>query len=98
MAQERRFVSLCDPALILHFSLSMLGSAYTESGDDAIEEDDHDFVFDIDPTVLVDTRKLIIDEQIAEGLHSIVYKGWWVFLLQNLRYISVCASVSVFLF
>ncbi|WVZ25374.1 hypothetical protein V8G54_003918 [Vigna mungo] len=76
MAQERRFVSLCDPALILHLSLSMLGSAYTENDDDAIEEDD-DFVFDIDPTVLVDTRKLIIDEPIAEGLHSIVYKGWY---------------------
>ncbi|XP_047156394.1 serine/threonine/tyrosine-protein kinase HT1-like [Vigna umbellata] len=77
MAQERRFVSLCDPALILHLSLSMLGSAYTESDDDAIQEDDDDFVFDIDPAVLVDTRKLIIDEQIAEGLHSIVYKGWY---------------------
>jgi len=97
MAEERRFVSLCDRDLILHLSLSNFGSAYAESDHDAIDEDD-DFVFDIDPTVLVDTRKLIIDEPIAEGLHSIVYKGWWVFQLQNLIFIkSLCLFLRLLL-
>ncbi|KAL9327034.1 hypothetical protein ACSQ67_007679 [Phaseolus vulgaris] len=79
MAQERRFVALSDPHLILHLSLSMLGAAYTESDDDDATKEDDDFVFEIDPTVLVDTRKLIIDEPIAEGLNAIVYKGWYEF-------------------
>jgi len=73
----------------------MLGAAYTESDDDDATKEDDDFVFEIDPTVLVDTRKLIIDEPIAEGLNAIVYKGWWVFQLQNLRYMH---SVFVFVF
>ncbi|CAJ1942603.1 unnamed protein product [Sphenostylis stenocarpa] len=76
MAEERRFVSLADPHLFLRLSLAMLGSADNNSDcdDDATKEDD-DFVFDIDPTVLVDTRKLIIDEPIVEGSHSVVFKG-----------------------
>ncbi|XP_020202058.1 serine/threonine/tyrosine-protein kinase HT1 [Cajanus cajan] len=40
-------------------------------------EVDDDFVFDIDPTWLVDTRKLIVGELIAEGSRAIVYKGWY---------------------
>jgi len=97
MAEERRFVSLCDPDLVRRLSLSMLGGAYSESEDEAAKEDD-DFVFDIDPTVLVDTRNLIIDEPIAEGLNAVVYKGWLVFQLQNLVFLFLHVVWLIFFF
>ncbi|KAL5099399.1 hypothetical protein RYX36_003726 [Vicia faba] len=36
-----------------------------------------DFVFDIDPSLLLDSDKLFIDEIIGEGSDSIVYRGWY---------------------
>ncbi|RDX87751.1 Serine/threonine-protein kinase HT1, partial [Mucuna pruriens] len=66
MVQERGFVSLSDPEIMLRLSLlSFVPSDNTELG--ASDEVEDDFVFDIDPNFLVDSRKLIIDEQIVEG-------------------------------
>lgn len=82
MEQENQFFSLSDPNLILRLSLSMGGSIentrFGASDDDATKVED-DFVFDIDPSLLVDSRKLLIGELITEHSHSIVYHGWWVF-------------------
>lgn len=46
------------------------------SEDDAAAFDDG-FVFDIDPSLLVDPHKLTFGDIIGEGAYSIVYKGWW---------------------
>ncbi|KAJ7952968.1 Protein kinase [Quillaja saponaria] len=42
-----------------------------KDADNLVEE----FVFDIDPSFLVDCRKLLIGERIGEGSHSTVYEG-----------------------
>ncbi|KAG4941367.1 Serine/threonine-protein kinase HT1 [Glycine soja] len=82
MEQENQFFSLSDPNLILRLSLSMGGSIentrFGASDDDATKVED-DFVFDIDPSLLVDSRKLLIGELITEHSHSIVYHGWYEF-------------------
>ncbi|TKY55799.1 Serine/threonine-protein kinase HT1 [Spatholobus suberectus] len=82
MAQERRFFSLSDPEFVLRLSLSLAGSSENTglgANDDGATKVEDAFVFDIDPSLLVDSGKLIIGEQIGEGSHSIVYKGWYEF-------------------
>lgn len=80
MAQKHTFFPLSDSELILHLSKS-LGCATENilqraSDDEAADQVKDDFVFDIDPRLLVDCDKLIVGELVGEGPYSSVYKGW----------------------
>ncbi|XP_061342315.1 serine/threonine/tyrosine-protein kinase HT1-like [Gastrolobium bilobum] len=50
---------------------------YLLTFDNVAADFDDGFVFDIDPSLLVDHDKLTIGDMIGEGSHSIVYKGWY---------------------
>lgn len=82
MEQRYRLLSLSNSDLILQRSLSLIYASYENEhreSNDGIANKDKDFVFDIHPSLLVDTSKLIIDKFVGEGSHFILYKGWLVF-------------------
>lgn len=60
--------------LLFHLSLAY-SSVNMQSEDNDVDFDDG-FVFDIDPSLLVDLHKLTFGEMIGEGAYSTVYKGW----------------------
>lgn len=77
MAQEFPQLSVSDSKLLFHLSLacSSKNTGLRASNADAAEFDDG-FVFDIDPSLLVERDKLTIGHMIGEGSYSIVYEGW----------------------
>nr|XP_004509294.1 serine/threonine-protein kinase STY13-like [Cicer arietinum] len=80
MEQRYRLLSLSNSDLILQRSLSLIYASYENEhreSNDGIANKDKDFVFDIHPSLLVDTSKLIIDKFVGEGSHFILYKGWY---------------------
>lgn len=48
-------------------------------GDDDSDDSGSEFVFNIEPTLLIDPHCLKIGEVMGEGSCSIVYEGLWVF-------------------
>jgi hypothetical protein len=62
---------------MLLFELSLACSSQDIENRTSVDIDDG-FVFDIDPSLLVDNDKLVIDDLIGEGAFSSVYKGWFV--------------------
>lgn len=72
--------------LSLPFSLPNIGntlcrmtSMYNNDYVDADADLDTSFVFQIDQSLLIDTRYLLIDKMIGEGAYSTVHTGLWVF-------------------
>ncbi|KAK2426687.1 Protein kinase superfamily protein [Trifolium repens] len=61
---------------MLLFELSLACSSQDIENMTSVDIDDG-FVFDIDPSLLVDNEKLVIDDLIGEGAFSSVYKGWY---------------------
>ncbi|WJX60917.1 hypothetical protein P8452_46070 [Trifolium repens] len=61
---------------MLLFELSLACSSQDVENRTSVDIDDG-FVFDIDPSLLVDNDKLVIDDLIGEGAFSSVYKGWY---------------------
>ncbi|WJX55525.1 hypothetical protein P8452_41290 [Trifolium repens] len=60
----------------LLFELSLACSSQDIENRTSVDIDDG-FVFDIDPSLLMDNDKLVIDDLIGEGAFSSVYKGWY---------------------
>lgn len=71
------------PELTPPFSIEDIGAgvlgltAMLDAGDGS-ESLDNSFVFDIDQSVLVDPRCIMLEKMIGEGASSIVYEGSWV--------------------
>ncbi|KAI5439005.1 hypothetical protein KIW84_024659, partial [Lathyrus oleraceus] len=61
--------------LLYQMSLAYSSKNVENRSSDSIVSDG--FVFDIDPNLLMDSDKLVIDEIIGEGSDSIVYRGWY---------------------
>lgn len=70
-----------------------LTKAYDADDDDDDEQYDNDFVFEIDESVLVDPRSVLLEKMIGEGSYSIVYKGLWVS-----SYFCLCFFFSIYFF
>jgi hypothetical protein len=62
---------------MLLFELSLACSSQDIENMTSVDIDDG-FVFDIDPSLLVDNEKLVIDDLIGEGAFSSVYKVLFV--------------------
>lgn len=76
MASEYPKLSQSDTNTMLLYQMSLAYSSKNveNRSSDSIVSDG--FVFDIDPNLLMDSDKLVIDEIIGEGSDSIVYRGW----------------------
>lgn len=76
MASEYPKLSQSDINTMLLYQMSLAYSSKNveNRSSDSIVSDG--FVFDIDPSLLMDSDKLVIDEIIGEGSDSIVYRGW----------------------
>ena len=68
--------------LSLAYSLPNIGNTccwLTSTYDDDVEEEEDDmdnsFVFQIDQSLLIDTRLVLLDKMIGEGAYSTVHKG-----------------------
>lgn len=68
-----------------------------DADDDDDEEYDNEFVFDIDESVLVDHRSVLLQKMIGEGSYSIVYKGLWVLALFVLVFLKKLLTDFIFL-
>ncbi|KAJ1415287.1 Serine-threonine/tyrosine-protein kinase, catalytic domain [Sesbania bispinosa] len=75
MAHECPHVLDRGSKLLFHLSLANGSSSEEPRLSDRVFDDG--FVFDIDRSLLLDPRKLIIGDVIGEGAYSIVHTGWY---------------------
>ncbi|GAY42752.1 hypothetical protein CUMW_069300 [Citrus unshiu] len=66
-----------------------------DADDDDDEEYDNEFVFDIDESVLVDHRSVLLQKMIGEGSYSIVYKGFYGCEPVAVKVIQPCNALAV---
>ncbi|ESR38967.1 protein kinase domain-containing protein [Citrus sinensis] len=66
-----------------------------DADDDDDEEYDNEFVFDIDASVLVDHRSVLLQKMIGEGSYSIVYKGFYGCEPVAVKVIQPCNALAV---
>lgn len=82
---------LSDTQLLFHISLSYSIDSSQDTNDVHVPDFKDDFVFNIDPLLLLDAAQLKIGPVIGEGPHSMVYQGWWVSSFHCLK--PICMHV-----